>query len=591
VRGLREIVETTPGPEKVYYAGFPFQMLDISDIITADLLKLIPVCALVVILTLLISFRSVQGVLLPLATVLISSTWTLGIMSFLRIPLTVISDVIPVILMAVGSAYSIHVVSRYNEISGQEDDRGAVTHKALRHVIVPVLLAALTTIIGFLSFIFGSYLTLIREFGVFCSLGIFFALVVSLTFVPAVLSLLPRCGHQKTSRVSKPATFLQQGMESIAGLMIRTDRLMIIAGCIIAAAGLAGIPRIERKAAVLDYFKDNTRIRKAERIMRDEFGGSLPIQVLVKGDMKDPRVLHKMKRMQRFLDSLPDVNKAQSVADLIERMNDVLGDGKMIPDSREKVANLWFMLEGEPVMDQMVNQAADEGLIQATVANVNTSQVRTMVRDIERYIEAADTSVCTFTQTGMHVIYRNLDVSIFNSLFQSLGISIFLIYVCVMLMLRSAAGGLLGLIPIGLTLLVIFGFMGYTGIPLDIVTVLIGSVSLGIGIDYTIHLINRFRIEYRVSHDPQVALRHTLRTTGAAIVINALAVIAGFLVLLLADLVPLQQFGLLVALTMAASACTALTVLPSVMMRSRAVLGDLVHSGVEDPNTKIKEVV
>ena len=282
------------------------------------------------------------------------------------------------------------------------------------------------------------------------------------------------------------------------------------------------------------------------------------------------REAREMKKFEDFLDNQGDVKNPQSVADLIEKMNDVMGEGKIIPDSREKITNLWFLLEGEDIMSQLVNSDYTEAVIQATIISIDTKRISRLVSDIQTYIDNIDNSNFTFTQTGMHIIYKKLDDSMMKSQVQSLIIALVLIFLIMTFQMHSISGGLIGLIPIFFTLASIFGVMGYFKIPLDIATVLVGSISIGIGIDYSIHFINRFKKEFQQNHNESEALEKTLETTGRAIVINVATVMLGFLVLIFANLIPLQRFGILVAITMIGSGIGAITLLPAVILITKA---------------------
>lgn len=573
-RQLEEIVKETSLIEKVYYSGMPFQMLEISNFILSDLKFLIPLIGLLIIISLLLAFRTLRGVVLPVLSVSMSTIWTLGIMSILKIPLTVISDIIPVILIAIGSAYSIHVISKFDEDLKTNKDRLKQSTKALAEVGVPVLLAAITTMVGFMAFVFGSYLSMIREFGIFSSLGILFSLIISVTFIPAVLSLLPTKNKSPEGNIKKKTGFTRL-MDKIGAFVLRNEKPIFVGGVIIVIVSIIGIPRIQREVDMIDYFKPGTSIRSTEEIMQSKFGGSIPVQILVKGDIQEPAVLKKMKEMEDFLESQKDVHNPQSVADLIEEMSDVMGEGKAIPDSKSKVSNLWFLLEGEEIMDQLVDPDKTEAVIQATIGNVNTGRIRRLVENIEKYIEKTDSSVVTFAQTGMPSIYQRLDDNIMRSQIQSLIFAVILVFICLLFLLRSFVGGLIGLMPIGFTLVIIFGFMGFAGISLDIATVLVGSISIGIGVDYSIHFVNRFRKEFKKAETELEALDKTLETTGRAILINVVTVMMGFLVLISASLIPLQRFGILVTITMISSGLGAITLLPAIILLTKArFIGD-----------------
>jgi uncharacterized protein len=566
---IKEIINKKDLSAKVLYGGIPFQLIDLSDIMLNDINVLIPIICILIILALYFSFRSFRGVFLPIVSVAFSTIWTLGVMSILHIPLTVISNIIPVILMAVGSAYSIHVINKFNESVVSNKNRVEQSKKALGEISIPVLLASITTIVGFAAFVFGAYLEMIRDFGLFSGLGIFFAFIVSITFVPSVLSIMPVL-KTSDSKVANKKKGIILFMDKIGVFVLKNEKFIIIGGTLFLIISLLGIPKIQRSVDMLDYFKKGTNIRLTEKMMEHKFGGSIPIQILVKGDIQDPLVLSEMKKFEDFLDNQGDVKNPQSVADLIEKMNDVMGEGEVIPDTREKITNLWFLLEGEDIMSQLVNSDYTEAVIQATIISIDTKRITRLVSDIQTYIDNIDNPNFTFTQTGMHIIYKKLDDSMMKSQVQSLIIALVLIFLIMTFQMHSISGGLIGLIPIFFTLASIFGVMGYFKIPLDIATVLVGSISIGIGIDYSIHFINRFKKEFQKNHNELEALEKTLETTGRAIVINVVTVMLGFLVLIFANLIPLQRFGILVAITMIGSGIGAITLLPAVILITKA---------------------
>jgi hydrophobe/amphiphile efflux-3 (HAE3) family protein len=563
---IRETVQAQHLSEKVYYSGIPFQILEISDIIVNDIIFLIPLAVLVILIVLFFSFRTVKGVLLPITTVGISIVWTLGIMSILNIPLSIISNIIPVVLIATGSAYSIHVINRFGEYKVNES---RINHSinSLREICVPVMLAAVTTMIGFIAFVYGSYLTIIRQFGIFSCIGIFFSFLVSVTFVPAVLSFLI---------VKKPAAAEKSGsgamnriMDGIGSFILKYNKAIIFTGIIIVIASVIGIPMINREIDMLSYFKGDTNIRKAESIIGNKLGGSVPVQILVKGDIQDPRVLHEMENLETYLKNEVKLNNPQSIVELIEEMNKGMGEGKKIPDSKSKIINLWFLIEGDEIVSQLVNEDKTEALISATTVNFNTKNLKSIVQKIGEYIDTHNSSICTFQQTGLSAIYAGLDESIVNSQIQSIIFAIIMVFIVNMFLMRSVVGGLLGIIPISFTLLFLFGFMGFTAIPLDIATVLVGSISLGIGIDYSIHFIHRFKSELKKRKSMHDALDKTLETTGKGILINVSTVTLGFLVLLLSSLIPLNRFAVLIAITMIGSGIGAITLLPAFIIVTR----------------------
>jgi len=567
-RQIRAAVEGLGIDGKLYFAGVPFQLAEITRLVFRDVLVLVPIAAALILLALALSFRSVRGVLLPLSAVLISTLWTLGIMNLCHISFSIITNIIPVVLLATGSAYGIHVVSAFGESAPPGDSsppgesRRERASRSLSMVALPVLLAALTTMAGFLAFVFGSYLTMIREFGIFSSLGVLLALVVSLTFVPAVLSYLPPPAAER-SAAGRPPRAGARVFERLGGFVLRRAKIILTVGGAVAAVAIAFLPMVRREVDVLSYFSRRTEIRQAERMMKADFGGSTTVQVLVEGDVLDPRVLAEMKRMEDFLKARPNMSNVHSPVELLEEMSFALIDRRELPETREQAASLFFLLEGEPVLDQLVRPDRQEALIQGTLATMDAHQLHSLIKDTEVFIASLGEGSCGFRLSGTAVIYSRLDSAIASSQLWSLLAAVLFMFLCNLLLVRSLAGALIGLVPITFTLFLLFGVMGATGIPLDVTTVLLGSISMGMGIDYTVHFLSRYRNELERGQDN--SLLATMNTTGRAILINVFTVSVGFLSLLLGNLVPLRNFGLLIVVTMASSGAAALSLLPAVL--------------------------
>ncbi|OPX28486.1 MAG: hypothetical protein B1H06_03205, partial [Candidatus Cloacimonas sp. 4484_143] len=383
-REMKEFVLSTTGNEKLYFAGIPFQMIYLTDVINSDVVKLLPVVLLLLIITLAISFRSKRGVILPLATVIISTTWGLGLMSLFGIKLTIASDGMPILLIAIGSAYGIHLVNKYLEDIRKGDNKIEAIKDTISEVGLPIFLAGLTTSIGFLAFLISN-LTIIKEFGIFTAIGVMFAYLVAITFLPALLSFMP-APKIKAKKESLEPTLMNRFMSGLNRLILKRRIAILIIGFIIVAVGIFSLFKINREVNMVEYFKKDSEIRQAEDMMESKLGGSIPIQILVKGDLQEPAVLKEMIKLEKYLKSLPDVHSPQSIADLICEMNDVMNDSYCIPETREGVANLWFFLEGNEILPQLINSQNNEGLIQAKLGTVNTKKLTLVTDEIDRFI-------------------------------------------------------------------------------------------------------------------------------------------------------------------------------------------------------------
>ncbi|RLD31721.1 MAG: hypothetical protein DRI83_11945, partial [Bacteroidetes bacterium] len=242
-------------PETLYYAGSPMMVTAIADLISNDLIRLLPIAFLLIALILALFFKTVRGVALPLLTVVIAIVWTLGIMALIGYKMSMISNNIPIILLAVGSAYTIHVLNRVNQM--KDADRRKALLKAMIYIFIPVILAAITTAIGFMSFIFGAYLEMIRDFGIFTALGTFFAAALSLFFIPALIAALSiyNKNASKNNQVNKNHLLDNYFLIPLKNLLIKHPKYILTTWSILILISIIGIFLIQRSVDIQEYFR------------------------------------------------------------------------------------------------------------------------------------------------------------------------------------------------------------------------------------------------------------------------------------------------------------------------------------------------
>ena len=566
---IQKNIESLNLPEKLYFGGLPMMMNNVSTSMRADLQKLMPIVFFLIAFILLLSFRSARGVILPLLTALISVIWTLGMMVVLGFQLTMISNNIPIILLAVGSAYTIHVINRINQTIDNNRRQAIIT--ALTYIVIPVLLASITTAIGFVSFVFGAYLTTIRDFGVFSSLGTVFAVILSIFLVPALIAVfskkpIEQKGDKKSTKKKKDI-LSQYLLNPLIGFLFRKPKTILAIWFIVISISISGMFLIKASVNMQEYFKPDHPSRVSEEVMQNKFGGTQPVFVRFTGDMQNPEVLNLMIKTGEYMEKSSFISKTQSIANLIEEMNDAMGEGKSIPKNQEQIEQLWFLLDGQDIMSQLVGDDLDEGIIQSKFASPKSEDMTAFLTYMKIFTQENSNEKCKIEVSGMPSVYVQMLRSLISSQFSSLLIAIILVLIIVGLILKSFTKGLYATIPIIATILILFGYMGYAGISLNIATVLVASIALGIGIDYSIHIITHFNHAMAEKGSTvEKALQETLFVSGKAIVINVISVAAGFLVLLFSEMIPLQNFGLLVALSMIGSGLGALTLLPIVLI-------------------------
>ena len=553
-------------PVEYYFYGSSFITKCVADVVSDDLMKLIPISFLVIAIVLFLSFRSLRGVVLPLLTAGLSIVWAIGTFIIFGFKLSMISNNVPIIILAVGSAYTIHVLNQVNQYAKMEG-KNAIS-KALSIIAVPVIFTALTTMVGFLSFIVGAYLSMIRDFGILAALGTFYSAFLALVFVPALISVFPKNNkNRKKKQPKKQKSFLSiYLLIPLYKFVIRHTMSVILIWILFFTVSIAGIFMIKRSVSVSGYFKQNHPISIAEKIMKEKFGGSKPLFVVVKGDMQNPEVLSGILSMERFMKESPYVTGVQSVADMVARLNNAMSGEKGIPDSEAKIQQLWFLLGQQESLNQLVTENLDQGVIVVKFVDTGSKNIIEFNTYMQTYFKAHPTKAYSVEMTGMPFVNARMDSSLLKSQIGSLVIAILLVIAIVSLIFWSILKGLYASLPILATIAVLYGIMGLTGIPLNVVTVLVASIAMGIGIDYSIHFIshlNNSLIEY---NNLNLAIKETMLVSGKAIVINFISVSAGFLVLVFSELVPMIYFGILIAFSMLGSSLGALTLLPALFL-------------------------
>ena len=390
---IKEKTEALNLPEIIYFGGLPFMVNDVSDLIISDIVWLLPIVFIVIALILYFSFKSLRGVLMPLLTAGIAVIWTIGIMVTAGHELTIILNIVPIILLAVGSAYTIHVINSFN-VSKTTDINQTII-KALGYVIIPVVLAAVTTAIGFVSFVLGAYLTMIRDFGIFTAIGVMVSLILAIFFVPALTSVFSKNDNKKTADLTEKKTILSHViLQPLSNLLFKHPKYIFSIWGILMVISIVGMFLIKTSTNMADYFKKDNPTRISEDLMQKKFGGSFPVFVVFDGDVQSPEVLKTMIKTEQFMKQDPNISITQSVADLIEQMNDAMLEGKKIPDDRTKIEQLWFLLDGQDVMPQLVSEDLDRGIIQSKFASVENKEIEAFTKKMQQFIEENSNENC-----------------------------------------------------------------------------------------------------------------------------------------------------------------------------------------------------
>jgi predicted RND superfamily exporter protein len=384
------------GSAKLYFSGSPFLMNSIAGIVINDFIYLIPLVTVLVLGVLYLSFRTMRGVLLPLVTVLFSTALAMGVMSIFGEALNVMSSAVPVILIAVGSAYGIHVVSSYYEHSMLVRDRREIVTRVLRSVGVPVLMAGLTTIVGFLSNVTAD-VKIVKTFGLYTAIGVAFAMVIALTFIPSVLLHLPIGRSRRIEKEIGDLSGIRVGgfTRRFSALFNRRPRLVIACFAVSTLVLFCFSVRITSKVDILGYFSEDSEPRTASRFINRNFGGFNPLDVYVKGDIEDPDVLRYSLMLEERIKSYGNLSKPSGIADVICELNDAMTGLPTIPETKREIQNLWFFVDGRQSIRDMVTDDRREALLSVLLPSLDNTFVNGLFAHLTSFIDRYGGSIST----------------------------------------------------------------------------------------------------------------------------------------------------------------------------------------------------
>jgi len=607
---IQAILAEVEGPERWYYTGGEHVKRAAVDLMRHDLFRFTPMALALVAVSLWASFRTKRGVMLPVLTVTIALVWTLGVLVLAGRTIGLGTFVLPPLLLVVGASYAIHVMARYYEAAEEGGDRRAVALGGLERVALPLLISAVVTTIGF-GALMVNRIPAIWELGAFAAIGIVFLTVVCLTFLPASLALMA---------VEKVAVRARDGSPALERTLVRLARhvacsrvpIAVVAG-VVAVVALLGVGRIEVDSDFLLYFSPRADVRRASTVINEEIVGSNPFYVVIQapqpGGIRQWQTLRYVHELQRFLATLPGITSSISIVDYLELLESGLqrgqgGDlvvdetGNIVPAEPPK--RFWDdPRQLEPVL-QMVAASPETFASVVTpdfrVANVLVRTRLSGSREIERtlaairqYIAGHFPAEYPVRLTGDLVLMTGTTSEVVAGQVESLSLAFGVIFLVLATMFLSLRIGFLAILPNVLPVLVFFGLMGWLGILLNLGTSLIATIALGIAVDSTVHYMARLNRELRGETDQEAAIRRTLATVGQPILYTTVALVLGFLVFAFSSFVPIQSFGVLASVTLAAGLGANLVLLPALLSTFRIItLWDLV--GVKlgrDPTREI----
>jgi uncharacterized protein len=571
---VENIIGNNPGDEKVYLGGLPYLRSVISNDIAGDIKKLMIIGLVIMLVMLFVFLRNIWGVLLPFIVVILSIIFSIGLLPLLGWKLSVISLLLPILLIAIANNYGIHLIAKYQEINWSD---GTVSNEKLAQEIfsnlkIPIFLTGITTVAGFLSLLTHQLIPA-KQLGIISAIGIAFALTISLCFIPSVLSFLKKSNVTRSQKNGKKK-ILDRWLEKMAGFIATKPlRVLIITAGVVLVGG-AGIFLLKVDSNVEKFFPEKHPVRVSSDIINRVFGGSQNLAVHINGDIMDPALMKRIDNYTEDLKDFPGVGNVMSISSVIREISKAMnnpGDEfyDAIPDNRDAIAQylLLYSMNGDPEdLEKLIDFNYENTQIMIRINDGSNGTINNIIDEVNK-ITAGDTNVKRIG--GYGYVVAQMASMVIKGQVSSLLVSLIICALILAISFRSVPAGLISSIPLVVSLILLFGLMGYFGISLDIVSALLSSIMIGVGIDYTIHFLWRYKQERLQGLAAQEAVIKTLTTTGRGITFNALSVMVGFCALPFSSFAPIKFFGFLVIISIFTCLVGALVIVPSIVLVAR----------------------
>jgi len=574
----RIIKETIPAGRAAFAAGGPIFYTEYMYFVGRDLVTFTPLTVLLLVVLMILIYRRWRAVWLPMVCITTALIWTLALLQLLGSSLNLVTIVIPPLILVIGVAVIVHVMNRYEEEYRRIGDRREGLVVALVHLIKPCFLTSFTTAVGFAS-LAVSHIVPIRETGLYAAFGVMSTYLVSITVAPAMLALLPPPDAKRPTGAGR-RDWLDKLLTGCVELVLRRPRAIVVLSASVTLAGIGGAFLLNIETNLIEYFHENSGIRRAYRFLEERISGANSLEILIEGEgenaMLEPEVLRGMEHLQREMKQVFNprtgrsyVTTSQSLADLLKLIHRAYtgedGDYRL-PDSRAAAAQLLEMARlGDDELGVLTAPDNSYARISGRLTTIPSRELRRLLRHIDGAIAAAFPAGIKAAATCEAVLFVNMEKELVLGQLKGFGLAIVVIIACIILLFWSWRVGLFSIYPNILPIIMTLGVMGLTGIPINLATCMMPSIAIGISVDDTIHFLSRFRVEYRARGNLTEALRTTMRTTGRAMVITSVVIFFGFFVLVASQFRPNMFFGVLTALTMIWAVAADLLVVPAML--------------------------
>ena len=624
VAEVRELMDSYRDRATIFLGGADMITADMIDFIKSDLVIFGTGILLFIIATLALIFRQLRWVVLPLATCAICLVMILGFLSWIDWRLTVISSNFVSLLLIITLALCIHLIVRYRELQAlhPEFDQRQLVNDTLTSMAKPCLYTVLTTIVAFTSLVVSNIRPVI-DFGWMMTMGISLALVVAFTVIPAGMMLFGKGANAGNDDNSATIT------RKFSWFTEHHGSVVLVAAALLSATAAYGIAKLEVENRFIDYFRADTEIYQGMEVIDTALGGTTPLDIIIQaptfapptiassaaGDDEDDYAeddfgeddyaeddygeddygeddygeddygesdasdselkdsywfsstgLADLAKLQQFLEAQPEIGKVSSLVQIYQVATDLMGH-------KLNDFELAFMRKslGDEIYQQMVApyllEDIDEARIQLRAMETAGLRRVDLLEKINTFaVNEVGIEQSDIRYTGLLVLYNNMLQSLYKSQIVTLGAVFVGIMLMFLILFRSVKISVIAILPNFLAAAVVLGGMGIAGIPLDMMTITIAAITVGIGVDHAIHYISRFKREFALDGDYLASMHRAHASIGKALFYTATTIIVGFSILALSNFIPSIYFGLLTGLAMTAALLGSMTLLPKLIL-------------------------
>lgn len=569
-----------PPGMRAYYNG----SLEISEtynrVTLANQRTLTPPILLLTVVSIYFLFRSWRITLVLLVAVLVSAIWTMGLFVQLGFSYNVLASILLPLVLILAVADDVHIIQHFNHELRATGSKEHAFKSSIRHLFTPLLGASVTTALGLAS-LATSQVVAVRAFGIGAAVGVMVDFVMSLVFVPTLLMLL-----KPETAIAPQERYLVGPMRRVARFSMGHARAILVTTLLVMAVAAAGVRWLRVDTNHINFFANDHPLHRSADVIDRQLSGIYSFNVLLEGppdSMKGPDALQRMEVLRERLQRLPYVRKVVSLADYVKRVNRELhggsADAAVLPSSAEAVAQELFVFglsdEGRLELERMAASDYSRAQMSVKLASMSSDVVFEQINHAEEEARAVFAgSAVTPTVTGAGRMFATLDHYIVVSQVSSFATAFVTVFAVVFLVFRSARFGVLGIVANALPVVAVLGVMGWLGISLNVATIMLASVALGIVDDDTIHFIGRFRRERAEGVGTEQAIETATVHEGRASLTTAIINSLSYGVMVFSAYKPTAWFGGLLALTMVVAFLAEVLVVPAVIVLLPRLFGE-----------------